>query len=83
MSQKDKTRHVEKFAILNDRNEFEQTKTLDNAIKTQKTEESSIMKVTDHKITRDLKNFGTDNQNEFSGLFKSLILPGALINQCH
>ena len=38
------------------------------------------MKVTDHKITRDLKNFGTDNQNEFSGMFNSLILPGALIN---
>ena len=83
MSQKDKTRHAEKFAILNDRNEFEQTKTLDNAIKTQQTEESSIMKVTDHKITRDLKNFVTDNQNEFSGMFNSLILPGALINQCH
>lgn len=80
MSQKDKTRHVEKFAILNDSNEFEQTKTLDNAIKTQQTEESPIMKVTDHKITRELKNVGPDNQNEFSGMFNSLILPGALIN---
>lgn len=80
MSQKDKTRHVEKFAILNNSNEFKQIKTLDNAIKTQQAVKSSNMKVTDHKIIRELKNFCPDNQNEFSGIFYSLILPGALIN---
>ena len=80
MSQKDKTSHVEKFAILNDSNELKQIKTLDNAIKTQQAVKSSNMKVTDHKIIRELKNFFPDNQNEFSGIFHSLILPGALIN---